>query len=279
MDLQKRDKEIIELYKLGHGTPYIEKKLGLGASTAWSALKRNGIKIRSHKQKNINRYQQDDTFFDKIDTPDKAYIYGLIAADGCIQKTRHSSHSIKIDLHSRDKHILEDIAGILQYTGKIYSYKYATGYTLETPINRLLIRSDQMVTALECLGITERKTSTLKDLTTYIDSEFLRDFIRGYFDGDGSWKGMGQDMSWSIVGTKELVEGIAKSLVANKIVYQVTKLQKRRLDCASLQLEYGGSKQMSRIANFMYDDATLFLKRKFNKAKENLDFEYQSKKA
>jgi hypothetical protein len=64
------------------------------------------------------KFKVNDSYFDKIDMPDKAYIFGLLCADGTI----YASGRVKIDLTVKDIQILEDIKNKIGFTGEIKTY-------------------------------------------------------------------------------------------------------------------------------------------------------------
>ena len=55
----------------------------------------------------MKRKEYNHSYFEKIDTEDKAYFLGFIYADGSIVTNKRNSLYIKI--HSKDQHILEDL--------------------------------------------------------------------------------------------------------------------------------------------------------------------------
>lgn len=64
------------------------------------------------------RVDFNENYFEKIDTEDKAYFLGFIMADGCILKNRNT---LKIIIHKKDKHILEDFSKCIDFKGSIYT--------------------------------------------------------------------------------------------------------------------------------------------------------------
>ena len=57
------------------------KKYNIGATTLTRHLKKNGIEIKENHGK---KYFYNENYFEIIDTEEKAYWLGFIAADGCI---------------------------------------------------------------------------------------------------------------------------------------------------------------------------------------------------
>lgn len=106
---------------------------------------------------------------------EKAWLIGLIAADGCI---KNNCWSI-CQSGDNGKSILEYIKKILNYERGLTSYFPERGkivYTLNIP-------SIIMVNDLYKFGLMKQKT--LKLNLIYLDSNFMKSFLRGYFEGDG----------------------------------------------------------------------------------------------
>ena len=60
------------------------------------------------KSNGLNKYNTDRTFFNKIDTHDKAYLLGWIASDGHISK-----YEFSIKLSYKDKFMVEKLRDII----------------------------------------------------------------------------------------------------------------------------------------------------------------------
>ena len=79
-----------------------------------------------------NKYVFDKTFFQEIDTEEKAYILGFIYADGNISNIENDKHyRIRILLKKSDSNILEKIKTAIKYTGPIHYRK--SKYKNKTP--------------------------------------------------------------------------------------------------------------------------------------------------
>lgn len=103
-----------------------------------------------------------------------AYILGFIYTDGSVDK-----YTLSFELQARDVEVLEFIrnelcpeAIIEQRTKKARSYV------------RLRIHSRALIISLNQLGVYANKSLTVK-LGCIIPKEYVGDFVRGTFDGDG----------------------------------------------------------------------------------------------
>lgn len=114
-----------------------------------------------------------------IDTnwsPNLAYAIGLITTDGCLSKDgRH------IDLTSKDREQLENFNRCLGISTRI-SVKHSG---LGTPYLRIQLGNVLFYTFLLSLGLMPRKSKVLGALA--IPDDYFIDFLRGHFDGDGTF--------------------------------------------------------------------------------------------
>ena len=130
----------------------------------------------------------NEDFFEKIDSEEKAYVLGFIAADGAVQP---QANKIKIDLKSVDEDILLKIQKAMghhnklsHYINKNRTFEDKTKF-YDCPISRLVINSKKIVEDIQKYGVGPKKSNTLNIRFDLIPDEFFFDFLRGYFDGDG----------------------------------------------------------------------------------------------
>lgn len=123
------------------------------------------------------RYLVNENFF-KTWSNDMAYILGLWYADGHITKggSQKSVYVFSIALHNDDSEILSQIMNKMNSTYKILQHS-------ET-VKCFKINSKTIYEDIVALGGCERKSLKLS-FPKSIPDEFVPDFIRGYFDGDG----------------------------------------------------------------------------------------------
>lgn len=130
------------------------------------------------------QYSFNEDYFENIDTENKAYWLGLIAADGYISKRKSGQNSFTLALHEIEP--LEALRNDLESNKPIYiqdNSKYENKYSNNIGY-RITFVSNKMVSDLERNGIIERKTFKLK--LPNLRKDLYSHFIRGYFDGDGS---------------------------------------------------------------------------------------------
>ena len=216
-------------------------------------LKENNI-VLDH---NNRKYQLDINTFETIDTNEKAYWLGFIAADGCNYE-RSSNASIILNIHQRDKEHLEKFRKFVN--GKdleIKEYIQNTGFSNNTPMCKIVINSKKMSQDLSNKGIVPKKSLILEP--PKIDKKFFLPFILGYFDGDGSIYKTNQNLYHiSFEGTKELLEWI------NSILNISTRLEKRNEnDKNNYYIRCGGTNKVYNIMSKLYNSTSVHLNRKY----------------
>lgn len=109
-------------------------------------------------------------------TPELAWVVGLIATDGCL-----ASDGRHVDITSNDAQVLEAVRRCV-----------VTGATVRTKGNghggrshRLQIGSSVFHTWLRAIGLMPKKSKVLG--AVQVPDCYYWDFLRGCFDGDGSW--------------------------------------------------------------------------------------------
>ena len=145
--------------------------------------------------KNLLKEFINERFFQKWNA-EMAYVLGYIAADGSIiiRKGRKSEQFI-VNITSADKNHLIKIKNILRA-------KYKIGQKLSGSGNiayQLQISNSEMAKSLIKLGILPRKTYSLSSLK--IPGKYFADFVRGFFDGDGTV------YIYSVNGTPQIKSG------------------------------------------------------------------------
>lgn len=129
-------------------------------------------------------YKKVNKDFFKNWSSDMAYVLGFFSADGYITVNKRGGQFWCIQI--TDKKLLEQIKKTVGSEHKI-STRIGTGN--ERILYRLQIGSIEMCDDLRKLGLRERKTKSL--VVPNVPDEYFADFVRGYFDGDGSvWVGL-----------------------------------------------------------------------------------------
>lgn len=198
------------------------------------------------------KYSCNHNFFDLIDTEEKAYWLGFIAADGAIV-----GNQLTITLSSQDRGHLETLRQSLKSTHPIKIYEKTTGN-----MSRLVINSKQMKISLSKYGLVGRKTLTVP--WPDLPNEMLRHYLRGYVDGDGCFTGSSFNYIANEQFAKESQRWLAKQCDLNLVGPYRIKSKNSQM----FRVLYGGKSQISRIAIFLYKNSGIRLERKLVKAIE-----------
>lgn len=203
------------------------------------------------------RYELNEHYFDNIDTEIKAYYLGLFYADGTNSIDRGT---IGITLQEKDKYIIERLFKELDYNRPIfdiYNKKYDRIYSMGQISSRYLSNK-----FLE-YGCMANKSFKIR-FPNWLDENLISHFIRGYFDGDGCLsfaKKQPFKSSVGFAGNYEFLCELQKILV-EKCKINLTQLHKKG---NIYDLVVGGRYQLSRVLQYIYKNATIYLHRKYNK--------------
>lgn len=143
-----------------------------------------------------NTRQVKRDYFNVIDTDEKAYWLGFIAADGTVV-CNSRQYSVILDLQPRDLHWLERFRDTIAPGAKITKHGSRSC--------SVSIGSKEMVRDLMALGIGPRKSNTLE--WPDIPEAFVIPFLLGYFDGDGSFtpRAGRSGYQWLLLGTLDFL--------------------------------------------------------------------------
>ena len=124
------------------------------------------------KRYHSRKYAVDEAFFDRW-SPEMAYVLGFWFADGYMRKER----SYRILFISNDRGVLEAMRSAMKSEHPIRKQKGDNAWNVS-------ICSKRLYFALARRGGIRAKSRTI----TFPDvpPPYIADFIRGYFDGDGS---------------------------------------------------------------------------------------------
>lgn len=167
--LQSVKDEVIERYKNNESIWSICNSMGLYQSKVNKIINECNIE-RISTSKRLNP-DLNETYFENIDTPDKAYWLGWMITDGCISK----GHTISMSLQMRDRYILEQLEKDLGIHNKIKLFN--------KEYYRFSFCCKKMTEDLFKYGIVRNKTFTVD--IPYIDEKLLPHLLRGCFEGDG----------------------------------------------------------------------------------------------
>ena len=175
---QVNKEEILKMYNNGWTMMTIAKYFGFKSyGPVRTVLLNEGVNLKLRIGSNSRVNALNESFFDVIDTPDKAYVLGWIISDGYVNK-------YKLTFCIKDLEILEKIKLIMKSEHKISNTNYYDKRTNKTYSRySLQITSKKLIDSLNKLGIYQAKSFTV-DLPN-IPKNLYQHLIRGIFDGDG----------------------------------------------------------------------------------------------
>ena len=257
--------QLFEMYETGnYSGNQLSKYFPISQVAINKLLRRNGYDAKSASELK-RKYPIQEDFFDKIDTQEKAYILGLLYADGWNQTDRNV---VGIGLKESDKEILDKITSLIQPTKPLGYYKknkLKKGFENSQNEYRLVIANKHISERLVELGCGKAKTHNLTFPTEeQVPSCLIRHFVRGYFDGDGSVSGDKQKQ-FCLVGTIDFLLPLQQILI-EELGFSETKLEQRHKDRDNniRSLRYCGVNQCIKFRDWLYEDSTIYLKRKFD---------------
>lgn len=152
----------------------------------------DAVKLKSRKLglKRKSKYYYRKDYFRDIATPNQAYWLGFIYADGYVtkEKGKPNTYSVGIELSNIDelhlKNFNKDIEGNLCISKRHRDNKYK-GKRIIGDICSIRLYCSEMGMDLIKHGCCLNK-SLIKSAPVDVPHVLIRDFIRGYFDGNGS---------------------------------------------------------------------------------------------
>lgn len=231
-------------YKAGISIRNLEKKYKIGRTTIGLHLKNNNVvrKPTGNSYK-LRKYTLDERYFQKIDTPDKAYWLGFINADGHVW-----DDGLVIGLAAKDLTHLELFKTKIKSNHKIR-------YIKNTNANVMSLYSRALVQDLRNLGLQKQKSKT--QIFPKIDSHLNNSLIRGLLDGDGSITKRSSKyrpgFSVNFSGTYETMFRI-KEIVCEELEVSKSKIIEVKNNFCTLT--WGGNFQSEKILDWIYKDSS-----------------------
>lgn len=256
---KEQEEQIIYNYTILH---YGQKKSGLFIPVSDKIVKKvlikNNIPIKSIQETNVNKFFVNHNYFQK-QTNNMAYWIGILASDGSVNK---NENQIYIELKREDKELLEKLNIDIQNERPVKDYETSRGYEN----SKLYFYSKQIKEDLKQYHIIPNKTYDLNySFPEKINKEFLFDYVRGLFDGDGSIKMTGSTITWQVdVGRREIAENIVKLFKEKQVELSISEQKKKNI---TIYRVYGyTTEKCKKIYELLYKtESNLFMKRKKDK--------------
>lgn len=199
----------------------------------------------------------DHNYFEIIDSDKKAYFLGLLMSDGYIE-TQTYNKAFGIALQLEDKYIIEELILELKSQNKLNEYKNSIKFSA---------RSGKIYEDLVKWNFCESKSNSDYNFPN-IPVEYQSAFIRGYFDGDGciTIKSTGYSVTSFCCNSKIFLDDLRTILEENNIECRPVQCQNGKSRTSPIFILYiSKSKAQNDFANYIYNNAEIYLKRKFEK--------------
>lgn len=254
--------KMYEIYQTTKSSTEVAKQLNMDAHTVRDVLNKYGFKLDRLK------YHCDDYFFDEINTPDKAYIVGLLWSDGCNNPRKRA---VQLQLQERDKHILDSINTLTNNERPL----------IFTPLNdknpnwqntyTLLLQSNHISQVLNDYGMVPRKSLVL-EFPSWLNEELYCHFMRGFIDGDGSIyvSKNKKTVRVTMVGTKQFLDKVIT--IYDNLGVKTTCYHRKKHNDATYTLTTTSNSGTIILLRWLYDDANLKLERKYSTYQQILDY-------
>ncbi len=237
----------------------LEKRTGRSRPALSRMLTRLGVKTTTGNH--YRKYFFNFDFFSKIDNEKSAYWLGFLYADGSIESKetlKYGEQAFKIAIAEQDLELLEKFKLDIEST---YPIRYDDSKVSNSAQRQVIqcLRNQKTVDDLIKLGCVERKSlilqfPSLEQVPLYL----LPHFIRGYFDGDGSVSEYKGQWHINFVGTQDFITELYQILQIGSIFPDKRKSN-------SWYLNINGNVQVTKIYHYLYDNATRYMERKYQK--------------
>lgn len=248
---EQEEREICEMYLQGLSMTNIAKVEHCNQPRIKNILVKYNIPLRDRR---VNLNLKED-YFEKIDTPNKAYILGLLFTDGSVTEENGTQNQLRLELKAADVDLLEAYRAELGISSKLtYSKRKNSESFLST------VRSDKIVKDLNKYGIVKNKTYVTNKLPI-IDESLQKDFLRGLIDGDGSIYKTGNNYRVNFTSHSESIcNDFIELCIKNTNVNTKTKPSKNG---NSYRVTFSKKDLVKKLITLCYKDAEMYLPRKY----------------
>jgi hypothetical protein len=238
------------------------RKFGMSSKTVARALREHGVVLPKGARPTCTL---DHHAFDEI-TPASAYWMGFLFADGAVGDDGYGAPWVATHLAERDRGHVEKFRDFLGSNHAIT--RTVTEQRFGGPAVYFKVRSRRLVDALGKAGMCpgKEKREPCEELVA------SRDFWRGAVDGDGTIGQYGTYPTFHMCGSEALLTCLQHFLC----VHDLGGLRQTRTQSGIYRVQTC-SRKATRIIRLLYENATIGLDRKLERAKAILSGQVQDR--
>lgn len=247
--------QVCQLYNSGKSFSELAKIFGCSTSPIRKILYDQHVQLRP-KGTPTTYVDVNLDFFRSINNEANAYFLGLLYSDGCVY-IKNKSSTVRIELKGYDVEILEIFRDNVSPSAQVKISKRDTAV--------FSIHQKEVAEQLISLGCVPRKSLVLS-FPTQVPDHLLHHFMRGYSDGDGC---IHKDkrytsFTWDFISTKQFCDKFSE-LLAQVDIKSNVRLCKPKINQITSRLTVCGNNQVKQALDWLYQDATIYLSRKYEK--------------
>jgi hypothetical protein len=263
---------IVDAYLSGMSMRDAASLYGYSPGVCSFSLDKLGIDRRSRSQAS-RKYDVDESFFECIDTEEKAYWLGFLSADATVR-----DGYFLLSLGSVDEEHIHKFRSAINSCHPVVRFDVTS--TLDPnkihPAVRIQINSCKMVSDLNSLGVVKNKSLILTPPD--LEPTLQRHYWRGVVDGDGFVTSSRIRGAGALRYTIGMVGSLGMSssfheFISNHVSTKAEVRPHRRI----FSVRYSGMSLVQDIAKLLYGESAIFLERKKNKVDELMNQSIQRK--
>ena len=252
---EEQELQIVDLYNSGTSMEKIAPMFGVSTRPIKRILQEHNVKIRDCSHCN-RHYELDETYFDEIDTFNKAYVLGLLYADGC---NFTKQNKVKLSLQEQDGGILFSILEDMHSNMPLRFHQQSKVNPNWSDLLIMTLSNKHISERLLELGMVPCKSLVLT-FPTFLSDEFMPHFIRGYVDGDGHID-IGKSKYVQIAGTSQFCKCL-KDYIMEKLGIETYIYNTHNKESNIKVLVVRRKADVLKFLDWMYNDAELYIRRK-----------------
>ena len=238
----------------------VGKRYGLSENGIAYYFKKYGLKSKDASIAH-RKYVLNQSYFETIDSEEKAYWLGFLYADGNVYVNKEQKQNvITLSLKNTDREHVNKFRSAIQSDTIIRDCDHG--------MVTLKITSEKMTSDLIRIGCVPNKTFKVTFPSEEVIPKHLqRHFIRGIFDGDGCISFIKEKnrnihhIDFQILGTENLVNNIGKIFLREQVILKEPKITKIK---NIYKIRLCGVYNALSIMDYLYKDSTVYMQRKLD---------------